>query len=60
MPNTDPVTDNQAAVGYIIREAIRSGYAVVYPVGAITKGQAGESLAEMGEMLEAGAVAFYG
>ncbi|MCE5271290.1 dihydroorotase [bacterium] len=58
MPNTDPVTDNQAAVGYIIREAIRSGYATVYPVGAITKGLAGESLAEMGGMIEAGAVAF--
>ncbi len=58
MPNTDPVTDNQAAVGFIIREAIRSGYANVYPVGAITKGLAGESLAEMGGMIEAGAVAF--
>lgn len=58
MPNTDPVTDNQAAVGYIIREAIRSGYATVYPVGAITKGLAGESLAEMGGMIKAGAVAF--
>lgn len=58
MPNTNPVTDNQATVGYLIREAIRAGYARVYPVGAITKNIAGESLAEMGEMLEAGAVAF--
>ena len=58
MPNTDPVTDNQAAVGYIIREAIRAGYARVYPVGAVTRNLAGENLAEMGEMLEAGAVAF--
>ena len=58
MPNTDPVTDNQAAVGYLIREAIRAGYARVYPVGAITRNIAGENLAEMGEMIKAGAVAF--
>ncbi|OGG05773.1 MAG: dihydroorotase [Candidatus Glassbacteria bacterium RIFCSPLOWO2_12_FULL_58_11] len=58
MPNTDPVTDNQAAIGYIIREAIRAGNSRVYPVGAITKGIKGESLAEMGAMLDAGAVAF--
>lgn len=58
MPNTDPVTDNQATVGYLIREAIRAGYARVYPVGAVTRNIAGENLAEMGEMVEAGAVAF--
>ena len=58
MPNTDPVTDNQAAVGYIIREAIRAGYSRVYPIGAITKSIKGENLAEMGSMLDAGAVAF--
>jgi dihydroorotase len=58
MPNTDPVTDNQAAVGYIIREAIRAGYSRVYPIGSITTESKGESLAEMGSMLDAGAVAF--
>jgi len=58
MPNTDPVTDNQATVGYLIREAIRAGYARVYPVGAVTRNIEGENLAEMGEMLAAGAVAF--
>ncbi|MBW7995296.1 MAG: dihydroorotase [Candidatus Glassbacteria bacterium] len=58
MPNTNPVTDNQAAVGYIIREAIRAGYSRVYPIGSITKKSKGESLAEMGSMLDAGAVAF--
>jgi len=58
MPNTDPVTDNQAAIGYIIREAIRAGYSRVYPIGAITKNIKGESLAEMGGMIDAGAVAF--
>ncbi|AHG90680.1 dihydroorotase multifunctional complex type [Gemmatirosa kalamazoonensis] len=57
MPNTDPVTDNQAAVGFIIRQAIRAQAARVYPIGAITMGQRGESLAEFGEMVGAGAVA---
>ena len=57
MPNTDPVTDNQAAVGFIIRQASRARAARVYPIGAISVGQRGESLAEFGEMVSAGAVA---
>ena len=57
MPNTDPVTDNQAAVGFIIRQAQRARAARVYPIGAISVGQKGESLAEFGEMIAAGAVA---
>src|ERR1700710_1276413 len=57
MPNTDPVTDNQAAVGFIIRQAQRANGARVYPIGAITLGQKGEALAEFGEMISAGAVA---
>ena len=57
MPNTDPVTDNQAAVGFIISQAKRAASARVYPIGAITVGQRGESLAEFGEMVGAGAVA---
>jgi dihydroorotase len=57
MPNTDPVTDNQAAVGFIIRQAARAKAARVYPIGAISVGQRGESLAEFGEMVGAGAVA---
>jgi dihydroorotase len=57
MPNTDPVTDNQAAVGFIIRQAQRAAAARVYPIGAISVGQKGESLAEFGEMIGAGAVA---
>lgn len=57
MPNTDPVTDNQAAVGFIVRQAARAGKARVYPIGAVTLGQRGEQLAEFGEMISAGAVA---
>lgn len=57
MPNTEPVTDNQAAVGFIIRQAMRAAAARVHPIGAISVGQKGESLAEFGEMVAAGAVA---
>ena len=57
MPNTDPVTDNQAAVGFIVRQALRAQSARVYPIGAVSVGQKGESLAEFGEMVGAGAVA---
>src|SRR5437660_3768513 len=57
MPNTDPVTDNQAAVGFIVRQSGRAGLARVHPIGAISIGQKGERLAEFGEMVGAGAVA---
>ena len=57
MPNTDPVTDNQAAIGFIVRQAQRAAKARVFPIGAITLGQRGDKLAEFGEMVGAGAVA---
>ena len=57
MPNTDPVTDNQAAVGFIIRQSLRAGFARVHPIGAVSVAQKGETLAEFGEMVGAGAVA---
>jgi dihydroorotase len=57
MPNTDPVTDNQAAVGFIVRQSSRARAARVHPIGAISVGQRGERLAEFGEMVGAGAVA---
>jgi dihydroorotase len=57
MPNTDPVTDNQAAVGFVMRQGLAAAAARVYPIGAISVGQRGEVLAEVGEMVGAGAVA---
>jgi dihydroorotase len=57
MPNTDPVTDNQAAVGFVLQQGQRAGAARVFPIGAITIGQKGDALAEFGEMVAAGAVA---
>jgi len=56
MPNTDPVTDNQAAAGFIVSQARRAGLARVYPIGAVSLGQKGEQLAEFGELVAAGAV----
>ncbi len=57
MPNTDPVTDNQAAVGFIVSQAQRAAKARVYPIGAVSLGQRGQQLAEFGELVGAGAVA---
>ena len=57
MPNTDPVIDNQSAVGFVLSQGKRAGKARVYPIGCITIGQKGERLAEFGEMVGAGAVA---
>lgn len=57
MPNTDPVTDNQAAIGFVLKQGRAAGAARVYPIGAISIGEKGEQLAEFGEMVGAGAVA---
>ena len=57
MPNTDPVTDNQAAVGFAVKQASAAKGARVFPYGAVTLGQRGEQLAEFARLIEAGAVA---
>lgn len=57
MPNTNPVIDNEAVVKYVLNKAKQEGYVNVFPIGAITKGQKGEELAEIGELKFAGAVA---
>lgn len=57
MPNTDPVTDNQGTVGFVLAKGREAGLAKVYPIGAVSLGQKGEQLAEFGEMVRAGAVA---
>ena len=54
MPNTKPPNDNPATTAFIVAEARKSSPALVYPIGAITKEQKGETLAEIGEMVEAG------
>lgn len=57
MPNTDPVNDNPAVTRFIIEQAQRAQLANVFPIGALTKGSAGEELSEMGEMKNSGIVA---
>src|SRR5580658_5223606 len=57
MPNTSPVNDNATVTSYIIEKARRHAIVNVWPIGAITKGSAGEELASIGSMRQAGAVA---
>jgi dihydroorotase len=57
MPNTDPVNDSESVTGYILAKARDRGKCKVYPIGAVTKGQKGESLSEMGGLKKAGIVA---
>ncbi|WP_250278735.1 dihydroorotase [[Clostridium] colinum] len=57
MPNTKPVIDNEILVEYIKMKAEREGVCKVLPIGAITVGQKGESLADIGKMASVGACA---
>ncbi len=57
MPNTKPVCDHAALVSYMREKAARAGFARVLPIGAVSKGQQGRELAEIGLMAEAGIVA---
>src|SRR3989440_5284003 len=57
MPNTKPVNDNATVTSYMIEKARRHAVVNVFPIGAITKGSAGEELAAIGSMRKAGAVA---
>jgi len=54
MANTDPPADNAAIVQAVRDLATVAGSCDVFPVGAISHGLAGETLAEMGEMVDAG------
>src|SRR4030042_2248256 len=58
MPNTYPVNDNASVTEFIIRKAAQEGHCTVLPIGAITKGQKGEELAEIGTMRNEGCIAF--
>jgi dihydroorotase len=58
MPNTEPVADQGAAVRALLEIAASEGAVRVHPLGAITAGQRGESLAEIGDMVASGAIAF--
>jgi dihydroorotase len=57
MPNTSPVNDNAGVTGYILQKAAEAKLARVYPIGAVSRGQAGEQLADIAELRKAGCVA---
>jgi len=57
MPNTSPVNDNAGVTELILRRAAEAGLARVYPIGAVSRGQKGEQLADIAELRAAGCVA---
>jgi dihydroorotase len=57
MPNTQPVNDSEAVTSFILEKAREVSKIAVYPIGAITKGSQGKTLAEIGEMYRTGIVA---
>jgi dihydroorotase len=57
MPNTKPVNDNAGVTKLILQKAAEAGLARVYPIGAVSRGQKGEELADIAELRDAGCVA---
>nr|MCU0257387.1 dihydroorotase [Vicinamibacterales bacterium] len=57
MPNTKPVNDNAGVTQLILQRAREANLARVYPIGAVSRGQKGEELADIAELREAGCVA---
>jgi dihydroorotase len=58
MPNTIPALDSQGVVEFVIHQAQRARKANLFPVGAVSKGRKGDELAELGQLVAGGAVAF--
>lgn len=57
MPNTNPVCDNAVVVSYIKYRQSQVNLCKISPIGAITKGEEGKQMADIGKMKKAGAVA---
>jgi len=58
MPNTDPVCDTGSKVRFVVERAAERAVVRVHPIGSLTSGQKGEAIAEIGDMVAEGAVAF--
>lgn len=58
LPDTSPAIDNRAAAEFAILQAARARNCHVFPLGAVTKSLKGEELAEMGQLVDGGAVGF--
>jgi dihydroorotase len=57
MPNTCPVNDNAGVTEFILKRAAEANLARVHPIGAVSRGQAGQQLADIAELRRAGCVA---
>lgn len=58
IPNTEPPIDTQGAVEFIHQKAVRADHCNVFVVGCVSRNREGKELAEIGQLVEAGAVAF--
>lgn len=58
MPNTKPVLDTPELLNYVNQRSAEAGFCRVYPIAAVTHGQAGEALTDFSAMAAAGAIAF--
>ena len=58
IPNTDPPIDTRGAVEFIRDQAARADHCNVFVIGCVSKDREGKQLAEIGQLVEAGAVAF--
>lgn len=58
MPNTKPVVDDITVLAFLNKRAAETSYVNIRPYAAITKGQKGEELTEMGMLVDAGACGF--
>ncbi len=58
MGNTNPSADNRAIIKYMVEKARKVGLIDLFPYGCVTINREGEHIVEMGDILDAGAVAF--
>ena len=58
MPNTDPVNDNRGVTEYVLSEAKKNAAVNIFPIASITKGEKGEELTDMADLIDGGAIAF--
>lgn len=58
LPDTSPVVDSRASAEFVVRQGERAVGSRVLPLGAVTKGLKGEELAEIGQLIDGGALAF--
>lgn len=56
MPNTEPLNDTASVTEYILEQAKKGGCVNVFPIGCISRGQHGEELAEIGDLVAAGCI----